>query len=124
MARFGLLNLNNGVWNDEIILGDLTFISEMQNTSQELNKSYGYLWWLNGKESFMAPSLQVVFNGSLTPNAPADMYSGLGKNDQKLYVVPSLGLVIVRMGENAGESLLGPSSFDNALWEKISNLID
>ncbi|MGB5228929.1 MAG: serine hydrolase [Eudoraea sp.] len=124
MARFGLLNLNNGVWNDEIILGDLTFISEMKNTSQELNKSYGYLWWLNGKESFMAPSLQVVFNGSLTPNAPADMYSGLGKNDQKLYVVPSLGLVIVRMGENAGESLLGPSSFDNALWEKISNLID
>ena len=110
MARFGLLNLNNGVWIDETILGDLTFISEMKNTSQELNKSYGYLWWLNGKESFMAPSLQVVFNGSLTPNAPVDMYSGLGKNDQKLYVVPSLGLVIVRMGENAGESLLGPSS--------------
>ncbi|MGB5172369.1 MAG: serine hydrolase [Eudoraea sp.] len=124
MARFGLLNLNNGAWKDEIILGDLTFISEMKNTSQELNKSYGYLWWLNGKESFMAPSLQVVFNGSLTPNAPADMYSGLGKNDQKLYVVPSMGLVIVRMGENAGESLLGSSSFDNALWEKISNLIN
>jgi CubicO group peptidase (beta-lactamase class C family) len=123
MARFGLLNLNNGVWNDEIILGDLAFLSEMKNTSQELNKSYGYLWWLNGKESYMAPSLQLVFNGALTPNAPADMYSGLGKNDQKLYIIPSMNLVIVRMGEDAGESLLGPSSFDNALWEKISNLI-
>jgi CubicO group peptidase (beta-lactamase class C family) len=124
MARFGLLNLNNGVWKDETILGDPTFISEMKNTSQELNKSYGYLWWLNGKESYMAPTLQITFNGMLIPNAPPDMYSGLGKNDQKLYIVPSKGLVIVRMGENGGESLLGPSSFDNALWEKISNFVE
>lgn len=124
MARFGLLNLNNGVWNGEPILGDLDYISDMQNTSQELNQSYGYLWWLNGKESYMAPSLQFVFNGTLIPNAPLDTYSGLGKNDQKLYIVPSMGLVIVRMGDDASESLLGPSSFDNALWEKIGNLID
>ena len=124
MARFGLLNLNNGVWNDEIILGDLAFLSEMKNTSQELNKSYGYLWWLNGKESYMVPSLQAVFNGALIPSAPADTYSGLGKNDQKLYIVPSKGLVIIRMGEDSDQSLLGPSSFDNTLWEKISNLID
>lgn len=124
MARFGLLNLNNGVWDGETILGDLDYISEMKNTSQKLNKSYGYLWWLNGKESYMAPSVQLEFNGSLIPNAPLDTYSGLGKNDQKLYVVPSMGLVIVRMGEDAGESLLGPSSFDNALWEKITELID
>ncbi len=124
MARFGLLNLNNGVWDGETILGDLDYISNMKNTSQELNKSYGYLWWLNGKESYMAPSLQLVFNGALIPNAPADTYSGLGKNDQKLYIVPGMGLVIVRMGEDAGESLLGPSSFDNALWEKIMDLIN
>ena len=124
MARFGLLNLNNGVWGEDIILGDLAYISEMKNTSQELNQSYGYLWWLSRKESYMAPSLQVVFDGPLISNAPADTYSGLGKNDQKLYIVPSKGLVIVRMGDNAGESLLGPSSFDNALWEKITNLIN
>lgn len=124
MARFGLLNLNNGMWNETTILRDIEYISEMKNTSQELNKSYGYLWWLNGKESYMAPSLQLVFNGSLIPNAPADTYAGLGKNDQKLYVVPSKGLVIVRMGEDAAENLLGPSSFDNALWEKLGNLID
>ncbi len=124
MARFGLLNLNNGVWDDEIILGDLAFIYEMKNTSQDLNKSYGYLWWLNGKEGYMAPSLQIVFNGGLIPNAPADTYSGLGKNDQKLYIIPSKGLVVIRMGEDAGESLLGPTSFDNTLWEKISNLLD
>ncbi|MBT8184643.1 MAG: beta-lactamase family protein, partial [Eudoraea sp.] len=54
MARFGLLNLNNGVWDGETILADVDFITNMINTSQELNKSYGYLWWLNGKESYMA----------------------------------------------------------------------
>jgi len=124
MARFGLLNLNNGTWDNELILEDINFISQMKNTSQNLNKSYGYLWWLNGKESYMAPVLQATFNGELIPNAPEDTYSGLGKNDQKLYVVPSKGLVVVRMGEDTGESLLGPSSFDNDLWEKINDLIE
>ncbi len=124
MARFGLLNLNNGQWDDEIILGDTDYISAMKNTSQDMNKAYGYLWWLNGKENYMAPTLQITFNGELITNAPSDTYSGLGKNDQKLYVVPSKGLVVVRMGEDAGESLFGPSSFDNELWEKINDLID
>jgi len=124
MARFGLLNLNEGEWDGETILADIDFIANMKNTSQELNKSYGYLWWLNGKESYMAPSLQLIFNGELIPNAPDDTFSGLGKNDQKLYVVPSQGLVVVRMGEDSGESLMGPSSFDNTLWEKINELIN
>lgn len=123
MARFGILNLNNGVWDKEPILGDTDFISAMKNTSQDLNKSYGYLWWLNGKESYMVPSSQFVFDGELIPNAPDDTYAGLGKNDQKLYVVPSKGLVVVRMGEDTGEALLGPSSFDNELWERINSLI-
>ena len=123
MARFGLLNLNNGAWDGETVLADVNFVTNMKNTSQELNKSYGYLWWLNGKESYMAPSVQLTFSGDLIPNAPEDTFSGLGKNDQKLYVVPSEGLVVVRMGDDSGDSLLGPSSFDNALWEKINDLI-
>ncbi|MEZ4811692.1 MAG: serine hydrolase [Allomuricauda sp.] len=124
MARFGLLNLNNGEWDGETILGDSEYRTAMKNTSQNLNKSYGYLWWLNGKESFRAPGLQLEFSGELVPNAPADMYAGLGKDDQKLYIVPSEGLVVVRMGEDAGEALLGPSSFDNELWEKLSAYIN
>ncbi|WP_422861065.1 serine hydrolase domain-containing protein [Flagellimonas sp. W118] len=124
MARFGLLNLNNGVWNNEVILGDSNYQNAMKNTSQNLNKSYGYLWWLNGKSSYRAPSSQTEFQGELIPNAPADTYAGLGRDDQKLYIIHSEGLVIVRMGEDAGENLLGPSSFDNLLWEKISDFIN
>lgn len=124
MARFGLLALNDGRWGDTIVLGDSDYLTAIRNSSQALNPSYGYLWWLNGKDPFMVPGLQLSFQGPLIPEAPADTYAGLGKNDQKLYVVPSKGLVIVRMGEDTGELLLGPSSFDNALWEKIDALIN
>ncbi|WP_435625095.1 serine hydrolase domain-containing protein [Flagellimonas sp.] len=124
MTRFGILNLNNGVWNGEVILGDNDFKSAMINTSQDLNKSYGYLWWLNGKDSYRAPASQIEFSGELIPNAPADTFAGLGRDDQKLYIIPSMELVIVRMGEDAGEALLGPSSFDNELWQYLNAYIN
>lgn len=124
MARFGLLNLNQGIWEDTVVLNDINYFNEMTNTSQNLNKSYGYLWWLNGKESFRSPGLTLEFQGSLINNAPDDLIAALGRNDQKLYIVPSQNLVIVRMGDDAGQALLGPSSFDNDLWEKINAVIN
>lgn len=124
MARFGLLNQRDGVWEGTTILGDTDFLTSMKNTSQDLNKSYGYLWWLNGKESAMIPKSQIVFERALIPNAPDDLYAGLGKNDQKLYIVPSQDIVIVRMGEETGIDTLGPSGFDNELWGYINNVIN
>lgn len=74
MARFGLLMLNNGNWGDEIIMTDKTYFSAMISSSQTINNSYGYLWWLNGKASFMMPESQLVIPGSCTPNGPDDMF--------------------------------------------------
>lgn len=119
MARFGLLVLNKGKWDTQTILSDATYFNAMIAPSQAINKSYGYLWWLNGQPSFMVPTLQTVFNGSMAPDAPADLLMALGKDDKKIYVVPSLDLVVVRQGDNAGTSTLGPSSFDNAFWAKL-----
>lgn len=123
MARFGLLMLNEGVWNSETLLSK-DYFNEMVSTSQNMNPSYGYLWWLNGKTSYMGTTSQEVFTGSLIPNAPSDMYSALGANDQKIYVVPSENLVIIRTGDSANEAQLGPSSYDNELWEKINAVIN
>ncbi|MFD1064071.1 serine hydrolase domain-containing protein [Winogradskyella litorisediminis] len=123
MARFGLLCYNKGVWDNTEILNE-SYFNEMTNTSQTLNPAYGYLWWLNGKSSFILPSSATSFNGKLIPNAPDDLIAGLGANDQKLYIVPSKKLVIIRMGGNGGEGQLGPSGYDNALWEKISAMIN
>ena len=123
MARFGLLLLNKGKWDATTILSDTNYLNAQINTSQNINPSYGYLTWLNGKSNYMLPTLQVSFNGSLTPNAPADMYAALGKNDQKIYVVPSQKLVVIRMGESAGNVQLAVSSFDNELWGKLRAII-
>ena len=123
MARFGLLNYANGMWeNDQII--PINYLLEAINTSQNLNESYGYMWWLNGKSSYMLPQIQAEFNGSLIPNAPYDMYAALGKNDQKIYVVPSKKLVIIRMGNSADDSSFGLSDFDNQLWLRINAVIN
>ena len=90
--------------------------------SQNLNLSYGYMWWLNGKSSYRLPQTQIQFPGELIPNAPEDMYAALGKNDQKIYVVPSKKLVIIRMGDAADDENFALSNFDNELWEKINAL--
>ncbi len=47
MARFGLLFLNDGVWNGNRLLSS-EWISKAVSPSQP-NVNYGYLWWLNKK---------------------------------------------------------------------------
>lgn len=123
MARFGLLMLNKGKWDQTTILSDTIYFNNQVNTSQSLNLSYGYLTWLNGKSSSMLPTLQTIFQTSLIPNAPADMYAALGKNDQKIYVIPSQKLVVIRMGESAGAVQFAASGFDNELWGKLKTII-
>lgn len=122
MARFGLLNLHKGIWQNDTLLKDSLYFKAMVSSSQTLNLAYGYLWWLNGKSSFMTPQSQFVFPGTLMSNAPSDMYCALGKNDQKIYVVPSKQLVIVRQGNTAGGFNLAASAFDNVLWDYINKL--
>ncbi|HTE00657.1 MAG TPA: serine hydrolase domain-containing protein [Mucilaginibacter sp.] len=123
MARFGLLLLNKGTWDSTPILSDTAYFKNQVNTSQNLNLSYGYLTWLNGKSSNMLPQSQIVFPGSIIPNAPADLFAALGKNDQKIYVVPSQRLVIIRMGNTAGGVKPAGSDFDNELWGKLKAII-
>lgn len=122
MARFGLLLLNKGKWDATTVLSDTNYFNTQINTANNFNISYGYLTWLNGKQSHMLPTTQFVFNGFMVPNAPADMYAALGKNDQKIYVVPSQNLVVIRMGEAANNVQLAVSSFDNELWGKLKTI--
>lgn len=125
MARFGLLALNKGKWKDEQIINE-NYFNESTHTSQEINPSYGYLWWLNGKSKFMLPRSQTVFQGALIPNAPSDMFAALGASDQKLYVIPGKKMVIVRMGDasDPDNPTFATSGFDNALWAKINAVIN
>jgi CubicO group peptidase (beta-lactamase class C family) len=122
MARFGSFVASGGRWDNGFEL-DKDYFTAMSNTSQDMNKSYGYLWWLNGKESYKRPSTNFVFDGPLVPTAPNDMYAALGKNDQKIYIVPSMNMVVVRIGESADESKAAASSYDTQLWAKIMDML-
>jgi CubicO group peptidase (beta-lactamase class C family) len=125
MARFGLMIYARGKWQNTQIVPE-NFLNEATNTSQSINLAYGYLWWLNGKSTFHLPQTQFEFSGSLIPNAPNDMYAALGKNDQKIYIIPNKKLVIVRMGDvaNPENPTFGLSGFDDELWGKINALIN
>lgn len=123
MARYGLLMMNKAKWDGQDILGDSVYYNAMINTSQNINFSYGYLWWLNGKTSYMAPGTQVVFPGSLTPNAPADMFAAIGKNGQIINIVPSKSLVVIRMGDNANNNQVS-IALENDLWEKLKAVVN
>jgi CubicO group peptidase (beta-lactamase class C family) len=123
MARFGLLMYNKGKWENNQILNE-TYFNQATTTSQNINLAYGYLWWLNGKTSYHLPQTQVEIPGSLITSAPNDMFMALGKNDQKIYIVPSKKMVVIRMGDVADSTKpnFALSGFDTELWTKISAL--
>ncbi len=122
MARFGLLILNGARWDTTAVLGDTSYFHAMVNTSQALNLSYGYLWWLNGKPTYMLPQTQFVFPGPLNPAAPPDMIAALGKNGQFINVVPGMNLVFIRMGDAPDGSLV-PFTLNNMIWEKLNPVL-
>ncbi|NUN68195.1 MAG: serine hydrolase [Bacteroidetes bacterium] len=122
MARFGLLMLNKGYWGTTAILDDTAYINAMTRSSQSLNPSYGYLWWLNGKNSYMVPGLQTVIPGPLAPAAPSGMYAAMGKNGQFINIVPEMGLVMVRMGDAPDNSLV-PFLLNNDIWVRLNAVI-
>ena len=121
MTRFGLMALNKGKWNGTTVVSE-TYFNQASNTSQNINLGYGYLWWLNGKASYHLPQSQLQYNGSIIPPAPNDMFMALGKNDQKIYVIPSKKMLVIRMGDAADNVNLALSDFDETLWIKISAL--
>jgi CubicO group peptidase (beta-lactamase class C family) len=123
MARFGLLMSRGGKWFDQQIV-PAAFCNTATQTAQNINNAYGYMWWINGESSYRLPQVQFQFNGSLIPNGPSDMYCALGKNDQKIYIVPSRKLVVIRMGDAADGTNFALSGFDNELWGKINSVIE
>ncbi len=123
MARFGLLVQNRFIWNTDTLLKDTAYVNQSTNTSQNLNQSYGYLWWLNGKSSYRIPGAQVQIPGMLAPNAPADMFSAIGKNGQLVSISRSKGLVMIRMGEQPPGFGEVPFLILDGIWEKLGTVM-
>jgi len=98
-ARIGMLYLNDGVWNGERLLpeGWTKFVSTPAPAWD--NKSYGGMVWVNGAGTWPVP---------------ADAFAFRGAGGQETYVIPSLDLVVVRMGHFPG-SRVGARDLQRAL---------
>lgn len=117
LARVGLMIQAGGRWQDEMIVGDSDYLAQMLSPSQSMNPAYGYLWWLNGQPFSRAPGPNALrHDGYLIPSAPADLFAMQGALDRKLYIVPSLGLVISRLGASGEADAI---YFNDAFWAAL-----
>ncbi len=82
-ARFGLLYLNGGIWNREQIIPE-DWVSYTLEESPTSEGAYGAQIWLNLSKG--------------VANAPEDMFTLRGFQGQRVYVIPSMSLVVVRLG--------------------------
>lgn len=122
MARFGIMILAEAKWNDEALLTDKTYYNGMLSSSQNRQQAYGYLWWLNGRESYYENKNTSA--GPIFPAMPDDGLLAMGRLDQRIEVIPSLDLIIVRQGGDTKLPELGPGSFDNEFWLRLMRAIN
>jgi len=91
-ARLGYLLLQGGVWQGKQIVPKW-WIDLATRSSQNVNPSYGYTFWVNT-------------DGKLWPHVSKDAFAFMGYATNRCYVVPSLDLVVVRLGY--GPQPIGP----------------
>jgi CubicO group peptidase (beta-lactamase class C family) len=100
--RFGALLRDDGVWEGEQVLPPGTL--EVCAQGSEANPAYGLALWLNRPADpelvERLPGTFAAFSpeGALLPGGPEDLMAALGWHNNRMYVIPSLDLVILRYG--------------------------
>ena len=90
-ARFGLLYLNDGVWNGERILPEGWVKYTTTPAPATERGEYGAQWWLNA-------GAKGNPENRIYPALPTDTYWADGFEGQTVMVIPSKKLVVVRLG--------------------------
>jgi CubicO group peptidase (beta-lactamase class C family) len=90
LARFGYLALHNGVWDGQQLLS-AWWMDLATKASQAMNPAYGYTWWVNS-EGASWPDLPMM------AGLPRDAFALKGYNANNCFVIPSLDLVVARVG--------------------------
>lgn len=82
-AKFGQLYLQNGVWKGDTILPK-GWVEYTKTSADAANGQYGAQFWLNRSKTL--------------PDIPEDMFSCQGHRGQRIFIIPSRQLVVVRLG--------------------------
>jgi CubicO group peptidase (beta-lactamase class C family) len=82
------------------------YLREM-TTPGAVNNAYGFLVWLNGGGSYVLPDVAGPDEGSgpIVASGPRDMIVWAGSGEQRIFVIPSRDLLIVRLGERGSREL-------------------
>ncbi|MBM1107102.1 serine hydrolase [Aurantibacter crassamenti] len=103
-AKFGLLYLHRGNWNGKQIFAP-EWVDYVTKPTMNSDGVYGAHFWLNA--------------GGKYPDVPRDMYSVNGFQGQRVYIIPSKDLVVVRTGLGQ-EPLFDANSLLSELSEAIN----
>lgn len=82
-AKFGLLYLNRGDWNGQRIFSE-AWVDYVTKPTPDSNGTYGAHFWLNAEGKY--------------PDIPRDLFSANGFQGQRVFIIPSKDLVVVRTG--------------------------
>lgn len=121
-ARFGYLYLRGGQWagGDEVVPAG--WLAQALAPSQEFNRAYGFLFWLNGQ----TPAIDALNNpkeGELVPYAPDDLFAARGFGNQFIDVIPSLDLVVVRFGADPATDFDLDTLIDDARFDQHDDIL-
>lgn len=106
-ARFGLFLLQDGVWNGERLLPE-GLVARMQvGNGKPGGYSQAQSWVLGPRESDGAPSAGL----------PLDTFWMLGHDGQSIAIIPSAGLVVVRLGLTPSALDYGPEALVRAVLD-------
>jgi len=112
-ARLGILMRDDGRFQGRRLFAPGRLAACL--TGSRAMPAYGLGWWLNAPLStaqhaqvpllireHLAPADPCGTTRLFAP-APADLFAAIGSYDQRLYVVPSRGLVVVRLARKHGD---------------------
>lgn len=116
-ARFGMLYLHDGVWQGERILPEGWVEYGVTPTPLHPTGYYGAHWWLNAG----APDNP---EDRVWPDLPTDAYSAQGFEAQRVLVIPSRDLVVVRLGASRPEDAFNTNDFVKWILLAIGRMDD
>lgn len=103
-ARFGLLYLQDGVWQGERLLPEGWVRYSTTPTPGAPRGEYGALFWLNAGAAGNPTDRRW-------PSAPVDAFAATGFQEQKVIVIPSKKLVLVRFGATSDRKTWDTDAF-------------
>ncbi len=99
-AKLGLLYLNRGNWNGEQLLNE-SWVDYVKKPTESSNGTYGAHFWVDKDKTYT--------------DIPNDLYFMDGYQGQRVFIIPSKDLVVVRMG-------LSDIDFNKMLQEIIESI--